>query len=120
MHRKVIDTMGLLPQRFSPHDKGHSYIVMGVQTPLSASLSLQSINAFKKILPQQTRDDESEDEEKQQPQTQTKPQPQRNNKGKRNHSLKTLMTPRNIAIFGPYGAMRSNVRFVQFNTRNKA
>eukprot|EP01083_Nonionella_stella_P033928 92823_1 len=89
---KVIHTMGV-PQRFTPHVKGHLYIVMDVKMPLSASLSVQSINTFKKILPQQTIDDGEEEHNEEEEKQQTKPQQQQrskkqNQKSKRNQRNK--------------------------------
>ncbi|ETO09326.1 hypothetical protein RFI_28062, partial [Reticulomyxa filosa] len=42
-----------MPQRYSPHVKGHLYIVMEVKLPLFQTLSSQKIQELKQILPDQ-------------------------------------------------------------------
>jgi DnaJ family protein A protein 2 len=54
---KRIFTMGM-PQRFTPHIKGHLYIVMEVEMPLSRSLKPEQLQQFREILP----DNEPENE----------------------------------------------------------
>mmetsp|Transcript_39828 Transcript_39828/g.65223 ORF Transcript_39828/g.65223 Transcript_39828/m.65223 type:complete len:505 (+) Transcript_39828:2998-4512(+) len=47
---KVVHTQGL-PQRYAAHVKGHLYIVMEVELPLSKTLPTAAIRQFEKLLP---------------------------------------------------------------------
>merc|ERR1712083_582102 len=60
---KIVHTLGL-PQRFSPHVKGHLYIVMDVKMPIYGELKngKDVVRQFEKILPQQNVSDGDEDE----------------------------------------------------------
>eukprot|EP00483_Globobulimina_turgida_P010922 UN10943 len=58
---KVVHTMGL-PQRFSPHIKGHLYIVMDVKMPLYNTLTKETIQTFRKILPDTQSNIEADDD----------------------------------------------------------
>jgi len=49
---KCVYTYGM-PQRYTPHVKGHLYIVMDVKLPLSHSLSNKNIQQLKNTLPKQ-------------------------------------------------------------------
>jgi len=63
---KCVYTYGM-PQRYSPHVKGHLYIVMEVKLPLSRSLNNKQIQQLKSCLPSQAIEQEEnkgeEDEE---------------------------------------------------------
>jgi len=60
---KRVFTYGM-PQRYSPHVKGHLYIVMEVKLPLARSLSTKQIQQLKSALPDQVIEqvNESKDE----------------------------------------------------------
>eukprot|EP01084_Bolivina_argentea_P177862 307561_1 len=94
----VVYTMGL-PQRFSPHVKGHLYIVMDVKMPIYNTLSNNKIKMFEKILPNQLSDDDDDNnnnnnddneikQQPPQPQPQPPQPPQNNNNNNKNTNNK--------------------------------